>query len=71
VNPISHAEMADLCAIRIQRTDDAMSKESAIMNSTTQRSDHTQRPRLFGTVAEPPLLCQEAGCIAWMSAIRI
>jgi hypothetical protein len=40
-------------------------------NSTTQRSDHTQRPRLFGTVAEPPLLCQEAGRIAWMSAIRI
>jgi hypothetical protein len=44
---------------------------SAIRNSTTQRSDHTQRPRLFGTVAEPPLLCQEAGRIAWMSAIRI
>jgi hypothetical protein len=41
------------------------------MNPTTQRSDHTQRPRLFGTVAEPPLLCQEAGRIAWMSAIRI
>jgi hypothetical protein len=30
VNPISHAEMADLCAIRIQRTDDAMSKEASI-----------------------------------------
>jgi len=44
--------------------------ESAIRNSTTQRSDHTQRPRLFGTVAEPPLLCQEPGRIAWMSAIR-
>jgi hypothetical protein len=33
VNPISHAEMADLCAIRIQRTDAAMSKESAIRRS--------------------------------------
>jgi hypothetical protein len=25
----------------------------------------------FGIVAGPPLLCQEAGRIAWMSAIRI
>jgi hypothetical protein len=25
----------------------------------------------FGTVAGAPLLCQEAGRIAWMSAVRI
>jgi DNA-binding NarL/FixJ family response regulator len=34
---ISHAEMADLCAIRIQRTDAAMSKESAALNVRAAR----------------------------------
>src|SRR5580704_16922159 len=63
--------LADLYAHQLGRTGLRIRAYSAIRNSTTQRSDHTQRPRLFGTVAEPPLLCQEAGRIAWMSAIRI
>jgi len=76
----AHAEPHDLHTLTAVPDAPASRADSAIRNSVTQRSDHAQRREWsapvrtlpsFGTVVGPPLLCQEAGRIARMSAIRI